>query len=859
MIIKVKRKIALILALLSFMQFCTTYAEDYFEGMENVMDSIYKYDLGEFVDSNETDEVKGEYERDINIVCSLGIMSLKDSGSFEGTASLGNSDFYDAISALQSKDYTIESDNILDGNITYRKALTAILSILGYDGEQVMYDSEEEWITVCSSELKLTKNLSVNLDKFIQRQEFARLLVNSFDVDIAKPTIYTSNNLLYTSQKGVNILMENLDIYKIKGCINAVPGINIYSGEAPDFGVIEIDRVRVNVGKCSYAYDMVGTSVTAYKKIDDNTGEQVLLYCEEDSKNPSVYFGLDEISDYSSSYIYYEKNGTEKKLKISSLKYIIYNGEAKNDISILDNIKDLEGSISVCDSTGTGYDVIIIKTYASYLVDSVDLYENRIRLAYGAKFDGKSYIEIKDNEDFILNVDGVYTTDLSVIKPKMVVSVLQNNSASCTEIRVSSKNIYGEVKSYNSEGNSVLIDEEEIKIDSGYIELYETSQGRVSKITSGTIGTFYISSLGYIAGFKDNNAKLHGYIKRAYLSDDGETVQIKLFSEEGKWENLGLKESLKVDGKKITAAEFLSYFQSHEIQNTIIEYGINEKNEVKEIDTIILGENEQKKSSMRIDYTFSGINKYWTGLWSVTIDAKCRADENTVVFCIPLNGDERRYEIASYDSGSVTNQQGKFEFYNSDEFLLAKYVVLSKSATGGIGSVEIGDNVIMFTEINPILDEDDNVIWKIDGIEFIGTKKATGNCKTKELYVEDDVLESFNLTENAVYTVNYDSDGYVHGVVKLMDCSDKKDFKVSTSNKNQVIYQCGTVKAVDPTTKMLLLSNAGEETSWCMRAIAVYDSATGKTRMADASDIYVGDRIFVCGNLGHLKASLVIR
>ena len=126
---KTKIKISIILVVSILMQFANAYAVNYFEDIDAMMDSIFTYDLSGFGTADSQEEYD-EYERETRIVCSLGLMSEKENEGFKGKDSLDNADFYRTISILKSNsDYV--SENILDGKVTFRQAIKAIISILG--------------------------------------------------------------------------------------------------------------------------------------------------------------------------------------------------------------------------------------------------------------------------------------------------------------------------------------------------------------------------------------------------------------------------------------------------------------------------------------------------------------------------------------------------------------------------------------------------------------------------------------------------------------------------------------------------------------------------------------------------------
>lgn len=846
-----KRKAALILALTIFMQLgANVYAEDYFDGMDSIIDSIYTFDIGDFAADTE-DEAMKEFADDIELVCSLGLMSKNDSGNFEGSASLSNRDFFRTIYILKcGEDYV--SENIIDGNVTFRQALTAVISVLGYDWKKAMYESEDAWLNGCTYELGLSKGLSITLDKTIQRQEFAKLLVNSFNVDISAFTSFSSNSIFYNVQDGVNILMDKLDIYKIRGCINAVPGLNIYSDNTPGEDEVEIDRVRFKMGNSTNVYDMLGESVEAYVKFDDKSGANILLYCKKNSNSKSVHFTIDDLGNYSSDSLYYYDGQKEVKVKTSGLKHILYNGDIKTDISILNDAEGKSGNISLYDTNGDGFDTMIVNAYTSFLVDGVDTYENRLRLSYGAQYDGKSYIDLNKLDNVLIKVDGIKVNDYTAIQTKMVVSVIQNSRKSYTEILASSKTITGRVESFLSSENTVVIDDSKIKIDNGYIEISKMNSAEVTKISLGSTGTFYISALGYIAGFRDANEKVHAYLKRAYVSDDDdETVKMRVFTEDGKWENVALKNNVNIDGTKLDSAAFVSYVQANDLQGTLIAYNVNNNNEAKEIDTIIFGSGEEKSTSMNLDFeVLATLN--WTGLWSVP-NSSYHADEKTVVFNVPENGEEKKFSIIAYNS-PAENASCKVQYYNSDDFLIAKYVVYS----GASKSLQIGSNEILVTRIYAAY-VDDEICYKINAIQFIGISKGNGYCEELEFTVSEDVMEEYSIVQGGVYSIGTDSEGSITAAEQLYDTSKTEDYKIASNNSTQHEYLLGTVVKVDPTSKMVIVSCNGQQSSWCMRAVAIYNTSDGKSRVAAPSDIYAGDRIFISGNVGHSKVNLIIR
>lgn len=362
---------------------------------------------------------------------------------------------------------------------------------------------------------------------------------------------------------------RQLEIYEIKGFMNAANGVNIYKNSALRKGYVEIDRGVYKADDSAANY--LGQRVLAYTKEDDS-GNKVILHIESDKSNDNVEIDFKNIEPLGARTEYTDAVDKLKKIDVSNVRYVLYNGDATHDFSVMNNYKNMDGYVTFSKIKKNGeYDTAVIMSYSYYVIHSVDEYEKKIYLKDGALFDGENYIEVPEDEYVLCISDGA-AADYTQFSPGDVIRVIQNSGKTFTRIDKSRNLVTGKVQSADSDNATVNINSKDYRVS----KTYENRSGS-QKIQINLFGIFYISSDGYIAGYKNGNEASYGYLRKMHESeDDDEIVIARVFTQEGQWKELELKNKLTLDGTaNVAAKDVLSYVSNNNLNNKLIRYKIN--------------------------------------------------------------------------------------------------------------------------------------------------------------------------------------------------------------------------------------------------------------------------------------------
>lgn len=152
--------------------------------------------------------------------------------------------------------------------------------------------------------------------------------------------------------------------------MNAANGVNIYKNSALRKGYVEIDRGVYKADDSAANY--LGQRVLAYTKEDDS-GNKVILHIESDKSNGNVEIDFKNIESLGARTEYTDAEDKLKKIDVSNVRYVLYNGDATHDFSVMNNYKNMDGYVTFSKSKKNGeYDTAVIMSYSYYVIHSVD-------------------------------------------------------------------------------------------------------------------------------------------------------------------------------------------------------------------------------------------------------------------------------------------------------------------------------------------------------------------------------------------------------------------------------------------------------------------------------------------------------
>lgn len=874
---KKTKKVAAVLAGCMIFSSLTAFAWDENRGDvggfidETVIDSIYKFDVGDFV-KNAEEISKSEVSDELELILALGMMKMKADNDFADDEKLSYADFYRGISMLymgRAKDGMI----LKDRDITVRDALAAVISALGYD--YMLTDSPSDvWILDNANELKLLKNISSGLDKFITRKEFAALLYNALNCPVVQRVI-SGTEIKYEVDENFTALNRNFDIYKIEGVLNAVGNLNLFGGAKPHKGHIQIEGININTDDTQKAKTLFAQKVTAYAHLSDD--EYTLLLLKKAADTITINFS--DIDDVRGNKLTYTADGKAQNIKLSNERYMLYNGDSITDWDFLKDCTDKHGTVTISQAAKKQkYDTVVIKQYNDYMVSSAFAEDKTISLNYDAEFGGSTVIDFDDDDlDVTLMLDN-NPADISEIQSNMAISVLKNQAGDYIEIIASSKKANGRITEI-SEENEVKINDESYTVSQDYTDASKKNPDRAKKIEMGKQGIFYLTFDGIIAGFKQKNSnETYAVLIKAYEDDIENEPVIKVYDEYGEFKILKLADKVTLDNVSYSSsdAELMDKLRSYLNKEYKIPYdydcdGTLEEDLLPVLPLIsyrsssdkIKSINTAMGSKIECNGMYKGNNNDYMGAISFVSEDNNfpqeldhRADESSVVFVVPEDrSKENEYSIANgastiFKAGTELGCQ----FFNENEFFLASYLVAESKKAMVDNTAKTTTGTMLYVKSIGQTYEDEEIKNVINGYTF----KRDALVEVSYV-ISDDLFESVTFKPGCIYNARIRVNSIFSAA--LFYDPEKPDLNLTryhgdTRGWDTLII--AKVASVDPATGWVLLDYGSTKNKSALMQYNPFKLESKKIRSVDKGSLKVGDKVFVIYSRGNIDTMCII-
>lgn len=816
------------------------------------MDEIFRFDTGEFLEGFEfEEEEKNPYEFYMAILKSFGVNLYDEAGKKTYASNAEYSDLYGAIASLISSDSDfIESykSGKFEGNITMYEALSYMADMLGYT--QI---KEQVGVESIASEYDLLKGISYSKEKYITIGELAVMLWNTLNAEGVAAKI-TSDGVTY--EEASEPLMERqLNIYEISGFLNAANGMNVYKNSSPNEGYVEIDRAGYLAGE-SNAAEYLGKRVTAFVQGEGNE-EKTILYLTDEKNSENITLDTKEIYSVG-DYLEYEIDTNLKKIDIRNLEYVLLNGNATNDISVIEDFENMDGEITLSKTEKNGeYNVAIINSYEYFVIYSVDTYERKIHLKDNAKFKGESYIEIPEDELVFCTLDGEKST-FENLYAGCSIKFIQNDNKSYTNIQASSDTVTGKISGIDSDTGIIKINGAEYRVS----KTYENNSAN-SEIKTNLFGVFYVTKDKYIAGFKDGNEASYGYLRKIIIDEETEECLATVFNQMGKWETLTLKEKITLDGVTgIEAAAAVETIKMNKATDKIIRYKINGSNEITFIDTLT-DEISEADDDKRLSLAYEGnVTQSWQGGKWFRSDMGYRILDSSPVFEVPSDVNKTAdYKIKTGANLNDDEQNIFIKLYTADEIGICEAAVISEQA-----DTLSNETTYWFycEKVGTVWNEEEQ---QTDYI-MTGTRMTSGKTAYSENFevkVSAEKREKLEETypgaigKGTLMKLTYDADGYLSAAEVAFTNAKLPDEFWNKSNTSYYQYFCGTVTNIDTERGYIVVKAETYKKEFGVNQLICIDSSDYSSRMISIGDLLVGEKMYVYKAAGGGRICAIVR
>lgn len=826
-------------------------AEVYYDVTYPWMDDVYRLDLTNADGAGES----VTYEE--NVLCMLGVMSRNAQGRFEPNKKLSKAAYEAAVRVIYSGekvDFAKYEETYENQKVYQKEVVKGLLQLI----ENTEIEDGAD-IKQLADTAGILKGVTYSAAKEMTRHDFAVIAWNTLNSEYVQYKV-DGEYIDIKVEDGKTILNDRFDVYEVKGMLNAIAGLNIYSAQSPQNEYIEIDRVTYNAMGFGNLDELLGRTVRAYARHNEKTDEFELLNVEVDKKDETVTFDLRDFESLDERYLSYSENSKLKKVKISEMKNVIYNGDFVNGLN--KSMFDGFGTVLVSKSKKNGdYDTAIIKNYSHYLVKRYLASDRKLYLSYGAKFGGENWIDLDIDEGTVVcEIEGVRSI-IDSLKQNMPIAVIQNKAKTYTEIIAANQKIKGSVLGNTEDG--WMIEGEEYFLDKQYDDLSRDSSNGAGVVKIGAAGTFYVTADNVIVGFEPEGSAQFGLLRRAWCDDiDDEILYVRIFTMTGEWKNFELTKRVEVDGKKVDSAAALTKIQDALTKfksPTPIRYKLTD-DKVRFIDTLIDDPAEALDNERMIKSgSFSGKTS-WVKGWDMGTTADCHVSDATPMFVVPSEKDRDKEDKYSVTLGSAIPSDTvgvSFEAYNADKFKCARLAILN-----GEAETASGDGVFIYIKDVTERVVDDEIVTGVDCWLF-----TRGKVELDERFYEipENWQESWGVTSlkncfveaaisgTEITKLSFTPGRYVKDFKVAPNASGKTSFFDRETSRNND-WVAGTIIDTDPARNYMLVDCGEDGVKSVVNAVFVMgrvEKGASKVKVEGITTDAVnpGDKVFYLGSL----------
>ena len=354
-----------------------------------------------------------------------------------------------------------------------------------------------------------------------------------------------------------------------------------------------------------------------YEKTDNNTGTvKFIRLCRSGDKvtsiNSNTLIKFTD-TDYSVQYWTSEEMTSKRSADISRGARVVYNGRPYTGslTEVFDELTDgAHRGTAVLINSGNGNDIVVIESYRPFVValkDSVDVIYN--------KYNPVDTIDLGDADSVLIYDEKGEKYDSNIALDN-VVMIAESKDKSVVEIIMLGYSLTGTVESVTNNGNSVIVDGTEYKVDA---TLAENS----GKLEAGVLYNMAKDPYGYIIAYKRGNSAAlmkAGYVVKGISSENVFTknLRLKIYDESGTMGEYTLAEKIIFDGNSYSSTDLVSKLidgsvvmpkasvtgSTIEIKSQLIRFRTDADGKIREIDTTNVSPSEDPDYTLQEHKTF---------------------------------------------------------------------------------------------------------------------------------------------------------------------------------------------------------------------------------------------------------------
>lgn len=664
-------------------------------------------------------------------------------------------------------------------DITMAEVLKVIVCMLGYGEMAEAKGGFPTGYTQVASSIKLTTGIGYAPADYATYSQVADLIYNALDIPVYEIGGINGDGIDYV-KSGETFLQACLGLERAQGIMTDNGISSLYGTSAAGEGNVIVGGKKIIVENCGYAAEFLGRQVEAYYMVDSNKNH--LVYACISENDDAITIDASQYSNYSGNvFSYFDENGKLCSESLSRVK-LIYNGAARTTSwtnAVFSNI--LFGDITICSTTGNGYDVVMINDYAVGMVTKKD--PNTKKIYTDDLYTGMTSVKtidvsgengeriiIEDAAGNALGFDDVLVGD--------VVSVLESDRGDFVKVVVSRDTVKDFVLASYEVSNELVLK----SADAEYTLEFNSRLDAPDILTAGTAYTLYFDFMGnlvwYEAGASGATAAMKtGVLLNAVSSSNGLNSQdaVRIYTKDGKVAAFNLDKKVKLNGSSEDASAAITAIQANITDAILYETdadGLVLKSIVTPLD--YLAPDPDKRGWYRVTRNVALLEANITeASWTDHVNAngyiydintghmggsfiykKSATDIYNIPNAATAFDNEKMFSVNATTIKSTSGAHNLFVGYSKDRLSLSPEVLVtaSEAGTGSAGGVrDVGEGyAFLVNKVYNTIDADGEEVTSVKGIYL-----TKGSSKEA----------SYVITENTVFvSAQQNGNGAVYAV-----------------------------------------------------------------------------------------------
>lgn len=633
---------------------------------------------------------------------------------------------------------------IPDGKVKYIDALKLVFNSINYGHlVQGTGKGDSEYYRLASKYKVSVKAASASE---LTVGEFAHLVALASEAPLLRvESVEGDGYINYRVDESVTVLSTYYDIYKINGTVEKNNFTSLYeSTPLLDWG-ISIDGVIINCDDTTDTQNLLGRRVYAYYREKD----MKLVYYTFENDDDVIRLECEDIEKYNNNAYYCFEGSKEKKYICTRNAAIIYNGVAVTSAYYSDFITQCgfvpaNGYVELVKNDSGNIDCIKITNYKTYVVQGIDIYNEKIIDKYGEPILSLDTVE----NLFICDTLGE-AVKLDYIDGMNILSVASALNGLSARIIVTAEAVEGALTSYD--GETIQLEGEVFTMSASLKEKIGNGTIKLPQLNEETVIYFDARGLVAVCELSPNTGWSYGFLtEKGLTSGLDQKLMVKVLTTSEGFKIFDIARNVKIDGEPYKKNHTGAYDAlTSDKLNVPIKYRVTSFGEIKDIDTPT-EESGEPATSLKPVKAWTEVN-YTPAI--LRFEPADYMKAGAVAFTVPLTPtyDERDYAVGTVESMFKKEVKYNAAIYGEDPEELVNTVAVKYTDTAA--EVAASDIIAVVDKVTRATDSEGNEVWKIYAV-----KEGASNTYT---------------VADSIYNHIYDADPLEKGDIIRMSCNDR--------------------------------------------------------------------------------------